>query len=655
MRAILALSLLSLVRAQESPTASSFIANGTAVINPVTITACGSAVVDDYGTLSITSALLSGQSTVSNSTTLLTYTVQSSPNLLISTRFTQDDINKGRVFAQPARSVLSVINSNVQVSINLQLNDQLANKAYCNLQVTIQYNYSPYINLQSSRQIITPVNQPVVISTKIYQLLEYHGLSLWNLNLTSVGVDFNQGTFGLLEYFSATTKNWEPLPPTAIIPYEWVDLKALRYNPNTFIGTTLLVLQVSTARGFKIVPWYDQTTKALTFNTTIQITSMAIPPTVNATAGITPQGIVALLSTPNPAYALMTCKDSYPQRFPLAINSPFGPYCTNFTTLGGSSTTFTTEFLGVSITLTTDVDAVVFFGTNIAPDSNYIPSTMTPIKFAGYLDYGAFYIQLSPATAQITSSGITFTSPEMMYDLAVAGIGPSQITGITFDPVAKTSAQFFVAKVTTDGPPQITMVLNKPGMFILCTSSAGGGGTPGGVGLRVNVPWGPFTYISTWQSRTFTYPVSKRGTLTTTIQSVTDLIVNVQPSCATKWVPGGFGFFDCFTIALSTSSTVLNANLTLEYVWIMPMVSDLNPSDPNNVQWSHFVTSLDGGTWNFDIPTDRNVANGSVSSRISSKQLGQWAVLGQPSAGMRIRCPSLLILVVGLVTSLRLL
>ncbi|KAI8622732.1 hypothetical protein BC830DRAFT_43 [Chytriomyces sp. MP71] len=562
--------------------------------SPISIPICGSATVADYGVLPITSALLTAKSSTGVATNQIVFTVMSSPNLQgIPTRFTQDDVNNGRIFTQPTQDVLTQINSNTAVNITLQAYDPLGHTAQCNIQVTIQYTYAPYINVQSTLKIATQVNQPIVITSQIYQLLEYHGLSTWNLNVTSVGFQFNQGGYGLLEVFKAASKKWEPLTPTSIIPYEWIDMQALRYNPNGFIGSTTLVLQASTGRGFTITPWLDLRTQSRTLNTTIQVTSAVVPTVANVTQPL----IIPLQNTPNPPDALMKCYVSYPTNsFPVSTKSPFGPYCVNFTTTAGVSTTFTSDFLGATITLTTISNAIVYFGTSVY-GADYIDAGSSPLGFAGYLDYGAFYLYVVPPTAVVASSSIVFTTPEIYYDEAVSGISSSQITVVDFDPVAKTHNYFFVTKVSNNGPPQITLNINPPGgMFILTTSSSNSGSS-NGTFKHITVAWAPFQFDTAWVSRTFTYPLTSTGAgiLTITIRSATDLLVNLLPSCnvmpvpgtTETWIPGGYGFFDCFTIDLSSNSAnPMNANVTMSYSWTLPMTAKYNYNfPPSSILW----------------------------------------------------------------------
>ncbi|KAJ3201503.1 hypothetical protein HDU82_008071 [Entophlyctis luteolus] len=563
------------VRAQDPVVVTSRLSPFANSLN-LNCTHSGPGYVDDYGYLLITPSLLTATSANNNTnTSQLTFTVQSSVDLIVSkVSFTQDDINTraSTLIITPQANLLTTINSTVTKNIVLLLNDQYGSSITCNLPIVVQYNFAPYLNPASSLTITTTSNQPSLLSSKILQIYERHGLSSWNLNLTNVGTDFSQGGRGLLEYFKGGS--WLPLPLNQPIPYEWIDIKALRYNPNGFVGTVNLVLQVVTARGFTLTPWIDSSTQQQTLQATVAVTCTS------------PTNSTVVATIPNPPDYGLSCYTSYPSVFTPSLQTPIGPYCMNFSTVAGVSVTATvTDFLSASLTLTTSVNAIVYFGTSIAPTSDYIPSGMSLLKFAGFLDYSAFYIYVTPSTASIVVNSLTFITPELAYDVAQAGITAASITGVTFDPVAKTSSQFFPSGVNLAGPPQITTALSTSnvGMFFFCVSSSS---TTNGTTDR-NVPYGTVTYIASWGTRQFVFPTSKHGYLLASVNANIDLRVSIMNSCATTWVPGGAGKFDCFTLSYSTTSaTTVQATIILQYTWNLPIAADYNAVDANNIEWA---------------------------------------------------------------------
>ncbi|KAJ3293878.1 RNA polymerase subunit AC19 [Rhizoclosmatium sp. JEL0117] len=285
-----------------------------------------------------------------------------------------------------------------------------------------------------------------------------------------------------------------------------------------------------------------------------------------------------------------------------------------------------------SLTLSTSVNAAVFWGASVAPTLDYIPTGYTPIRFAGYLDSGAWFIAFTPTTASITSGtppAITFTTPEMAFDQVpggVNGVPLNQITGIAFDPVSKTSSQFFPSSLNTNpGPPQITMALSmalsNPAFFMLLQANVNQG-----IGVSVNVQWGQVQYLGSWQSRTFNYPYAKYGTMSMTVTSAVDLQIVVLNTCATTWVPGGAAKFDCFTIsATTTSAATVSVSVSLGYVWNSNLNADYNYVTPTQIAWCRFISALDGGSWDSTLSGKPNVAGGFVNVTATGTQLGQWA------------------------------
>ncbi|KAJ3128024.1 hypothetical protein HK100_009419 [Physocladia obscura] len=486
--------------------------------------------------------------------------------------------------------------------------------------VVVQYAFSPYLNPASTLSLSTASNQPILITSKVFQIYERHGLSSWNANVTSVGAAFNKGGSGLLEYYSSG--NWLPLPLTQNIPYEWIDIQALRYNPNSFVGTISLILQVGTTRGYSLTPWLDSITSLQTLQGTI---------TIKTTSNTNSSSVVAVAKPPD---AGLTCYTSYPTIFAPTAATPIGPYCMSFSTVAGQSITATvSDFLSASLTLTTNVNAVVYFGTSVQPSTDYIPSGMILLPFAGFLDYSAFYIYITPSTAQIVTNSLTFLTPEVTYAEAQAGLTAGQITGIAFDPVAKTSSQFFPTSVNLQGPPQITTALttSNVGMFFFALGSSSNGTT------TRSVPYGTVTFIASWLTRDFQFPIANHGYLVARISSNVNVRVTIYSKCSIIWVPGGAGKFDCFTISYSTSSaSTVAMTIELQYFWNTPISADYNAVNSDTIQWANSTNSLDGGNWMY-APSILNLANGSVSITITQAQMGQWAVLGFANGDSKVQ------------------
>ncbi|ORY42554.1 hypothetical protein BCR33DRAFT_718248 [Rhizoclosmatium globosum] len=628
------------VLSQNTTSQSTATSDGGVIVNagtnPLTITACGPASVDDYGVLLITSTLLNTKSTntATNASTLV-YTILDSGSLIVTpAQFTQATINTppavNPVQVAPQALLIKQINGNLQVNISLSVKDQFQNSATCSFTVTVNYNFAPYLAI-SSPTITTVPNQPVVITSSIFKLMEKHGLSAWNLNLTYSWQGFSTQNYGYLEVYKQDAKSWILLPLTQVIPYQWIDQGALRYNPGaTFIGAGQLIFQVINSRGFKMTPWVTGGAAA-TLSATIQITCNAATNTTK------------IVPVPAPSQAGTYCFTKYPSTFQTTSQSPLGPYCSNFTTTAGVSTAqVLDQTLLPSLTLSTSVNAAVFWGASVAPTLDYIPTGYTPIRFAGYLDSGAWFIAFTPTTASITSGtppAITFTTPEMAFDQVpggVNGVPLNQITGIAFDPVSKTSSQFFP-------PPQITMALSmalsNPAFFMLLQANVNQG-----IGVSVNVQWGQVQYLGSWQSRTFNYPYAKYGTMSMTVTSAVDLQIVVLNTCATTWVPGGAAKFDCFTISATTSSAAtVSVSVSLGYVWNSNLNADYNYVTPTQIAWCRFISALDGGSWDSTLSGKPNVAGGFVNVTATGTQLGQWAVFSLASASERIS-PSLSLL-----------
>ena len=57
------------------------------------------------------------------------------------------------------------------------------------------------------------------LSPCVKHIALWNRLSMWNVNLTSVGAEFNAGGGGRLEYYSAAATQWMPMPLTMPFPY----------------------------------------------------------------------------------------------------------------------------------------------------------------------------------------------------------------------------------------------------------------------------------------------------------------------------------------------------------------------------------------------------------------------------------------------------
>ncbi|KAJ3070877.1 hypothetical protein HDU98_006110 [Podochytrium sp. JEL0797] len=609
--------------------------------SPLSFAACGPASVDDYGVFTITPDILLGKSTdPSVNASGILFTVYTNNQLVINQNtFTQDNINNptkaNLVQVTPVQLLVKQMASSAQVNLTILMTDPNKNSLSCNMPVTVVYTFAPYLNPSSSLTIATVPGQPVLITSTVFQILEKHQLSSWNLQLAASQI--TQGS-GVLEIYYASSQTWLPVPQ--FTPYEMIDAGALRYNPLNFVGTLHVTLTVSNSRGFRMTPWLDSQGNP-TFNATMQFTSTA---RTNSTVAFVP------VLSPIPPLATTNCKVTFPSRFLGSSLLPLGPYCTNFSTTANIPVTnfALTPPNGpqIQISLTTNINAMVYFGTAVAPTSaDYLPAGYTPLRFAGYFDYGSFFLYITPSNVIITSvtgngqPSITLVTPEISYDQIALGLTLGQISGTFFDPVYKNQATgvFPQSMNTNPGPPQLTMSLSQTeGMFMLLTSSSQT------TNSNAQVGYGGVQYLGAYQSRTFLFPVATAGNVSCRIVSQSDLQVTVLNKCATTWVPGGAGKLDCFnvTVVSQSSSASISVNVTLSYNWMLPLNTEFNSLPTSTITWTHFVNSLDGGNW---LASDSilDLANSMVTTSFlvtstSQNMLGQWGVYElPPNAGVR--------------------
>ncbi|KAJ3413794.1 hypothetical protein HDV05_007545 [Chytridiales sp. JEL 0842] len=497
-----------------------------------TFAACGPANVDDFGTLVLTSSLLRVQADPSYNPSQISYQVTRSADGSIPATFTQDDVNQGAV-TFVSNAPLATIGSSKPATITFIAADPTGQSVTCTMGVTINYNFAPTIEATSSLSITTTVGQPMLIDQGVLSMTEKHGLSTWNMNWTSVDTVFNRGGQGRIEYFTVAN-GWIPLPLTQPFPHQWVVNGALRYNPVRYIGRANFEIQLSNARGVTPTGSPVRTTIVITVN--------------NST--------VAVVATPNPPQANLDggCSISYPTPFPISFATPYGPFCTSAITSPNVPRTLSTPFLNSQLSITTATPANVSFGTAVFPTSDFIPPGLTPLSFAGYLDYGAFSIYIDPPTTVITS--MVYTSPELAYDTALTINKPSMITGIQFNDTNKQRSEFFVTSIETN-QPRLRMTLFSGGLFaLLAGSSQGNTGS--------NIQFGTVNFLGSWGNKSFVFPQSANGRLEMTISGTRDFTFALNLGGRTIWSPGSHVRVDYFT--LSTTTTVA-WNGTLTYVY----------------------------------------------------------------------------------------
>ncbi|KAJ3172742.1 hypothetical protein HK101_011140 [Irineochytrium annulatum] len=540
-----------------SPGAGSSAGSGSQV--PV-FTTCGSIVVDDFGTAYLTPKVLNISYYNGYVPANFTYDVSKSVGLSIPLTFSQADVINGTVFAQPNVPIQTMGTSKTS-SIVLSVYDPVGNSATCNISVTINYNFAPLADSNAAFAIATTTYSPVVIDRTILNVGEQHGLSMWNMNWTSIDPTFNKGNQGKLEYYDSVA-GWLQLPLTQAFPVSWVDNGAIRYNPTRYVGSANLNLQLTNVHSVSVTPALPLASGP--FNVTIVITVAA-----SATTSTTTK------STANPPLANLNCPVSFPaNNYPISYTEQFGTFCQNFTTVANVSTTWKSANLGVQLVVVTKAAAVVTFGTSIDLSSDYLPAGLQPISFVGYLDYGAF--SLSSVPAGVITSAI-LTTPEMSYWQALAITNTSQVTGVQVNTNTKSQTQFFVTSVDTVAPPKLHMTLYSEGVYALLRGAATGGA--GGA----TVQFGPNNFIASWGTKQFTFPSGEDGTLTANLTCGTDMSFSLLNSGNASWAPGGMSRIDYYTI--STNNKDSPYTMLLSYQWTNGRLMAMNV-DPSTIQWA---------------------------------------------------------------------
>ncbi|KAJ1569127.1 hypothetical protein HK405_009530, partial [Cladochytrium tenue] len=597
-------------RGNSAQTTSTTSASSTAV----TITACGPAAVDDFGVLTFNSSILLATAG-SYAATSITYEATNSPDGSISPQtFTQDDVNNGLVTYTPAVG-LTTLGATKSSSATFAVFVDSGNLATCTAAITISYHYAPSLDSSATYAISTSQYQPVLLTTSIVNFAEQHGLSTWYMNWSSTSTTFNAGTKGRIEYYSSST-GWTTLPLTQPFPHEWIVLGAVRYNPVNFNGTVALVLKLVNSLG-------------------IYITNSPIVANISITVATSSSKTVG--STAVSAYANLQCGDTYPSSFTPSFSSPIGAYCANFSAAASSTTTFTTPFLGstLSVTTTGSTAATVYFGFAINPPSSLLPSGYTTVTFAGYMDYGAFSISVSPASA---FSSAVFVTPEMTYDEALQITSSAAVAVVKFNASTSTTSVSYPSSVSTTAPPHMTINIYDTGYYAICQGNSSSSTTS-----TASVSYGSVVFVGTWGSKTYTFPTSSGvGQMQLTVNGSTDYTFSVVHSVATVWSPAASYRFDYFTISiLSSSSSSATCNMSMAYTISSTALTNQGISI-SKVAWGRFVSALDGGSWNFDQVTSVDSTNQLLTVNFNSSLIGQWGLFSRPSGARARRRESLI-------------
>ncbi|KAJ3199204.1 hypothetical protein HDU67_002992, partial [Dinochytrium kinnereticum] len=413
----------------------------------VTFSVCETAVlpVFDFGVLRLTTKVLDIAIEQGFQAANYTYQVLAANDGVIPASFSQTDLISGTVTFSP-NVPLQSIGATKSSLIQFLVSDPVGKTGQCTLNLQIRFGFAPQLDVTASFSVVTFTNTPVVLDRNVVSLNEAHGLSMWNMNWTS----------------------------------SWIDNGAIRYNPVNFIGSAVLSLQLS----------------GRTVSAPLPITGD--PFVVNVTISTSQGTSVVIQPTAAPPFSLLRCPVLRPDPFPFSFKMPFGPYCGSFSTVANTDFTWNAPFLGVRLVANTRTPANITFGTGVQPQSTQFPSDLNKtVQFAGYLDYGAFYIHVDPPTTAINS--LVLTSPELSYEQAMTLTQPSQITGWNID----TSTLFYVTAI--ENPvPRLRTTLYSAGSFIFL---AGVSGTNAGSTSNFGVN----SFLGAWGVRDYTFKENSFG------------------------------------------------------------------------------------------------------------------------------------------------
>ncbi|KAI8846579.1 hypothetical protein BC829DRAFT_264430 [Chytridium lagenaria] len=136
-------------------------------------------------------------------------------------------------------------------------------------------------------------------------------------------------------------------------------------------------------------------------------------------------------------------------------------------TTPNTDVTWNAPFLGIRLVANTKAAANITFGTGVRLAPNQFPPDLNrTLQFAGLIDYGAFYIHVTPPTVGINS--FTLTTPELSYEQSMSIVSPSQITGWLVD----TSTLFYVTSIQSP-VPRLRTILYTPGTFVFLAGASG--------------------------------------------------------------------------------------------------------------------------------------------------------------------------------------
>ncbi|KAJ3102240.1 hypothetical protein HDU97_000676 [Phlyctochytrium planicorne] len=547
--------------------------------------------VYDFGVLPISSKLIDLPIASGYVPDNYTYQVLAANDGVIAASFSHQDILNGSVTFSP-NVPLTAIGTTKTSSIQFLVSDPVGKTAQCTINVIIKFGFAPQADVTAAFSIVTFTQTPVVMDKNVIAFNEAHGLSMWNVNWTSTNAAFNQGKQGRLEYFTVAN-GWIPFPLTQPFPHSWIDNGAIRYNPVNFIGSATLTLQLSAKLSSGSLPI---TGDPFSFNVTITST----------------QGtVVATQPTPAPPYSQLRCPVLKPDPFPFTYKTPFGPFCGSFQTTANVDTKWKSPFLGVEIVANTKDKANITFGTGIQPTSDQFPPDLNAtVGFAGYLDYGSFYIYIDPPTVGINS--ITFTSPELSYEDATRLTAPSQITGWNID----SRTLFYITSIAAP-VPHLKTILYGAGTYVFLA-----GISQTNSGSSVN--YGVNSFLKSWGSKTYTFPENPYGSLIATLEAQTDMTFSLIEGGKSTWSPGGQIKMSHFTFNTTTTQPY---NFSMAFSYKKDALL-LNSIGARSMSWGIFKNSIDGGTWS--LTNNAILSENDHTLTVNVNSTGQWAVFGIP-------------------------
>jgi hypothetical protein len=306
---------------------------------------------------------------------------------------------------------------------------------------------------------------------------------------------------------------------------------------------------------------------------------------------------------PTPPLSSAPCQ-SIPDKlsFTPSIGSPAGAYCVQIAT-SQSSTDQLTNIPNPNPDFSLNLKQPGFtgtltFGTKLSPPASLIPAGLSPITFAGYIDYGAFYVSTSPASPSFTLNIIT---PQVTYNLIPYvntlknNISNNPFRFYKFNATTGERSAITASVGGTSGT-QLSLSISQPGTYMLLytsNSAVYNQSQSGNVNIDYNqqqIYIGPNVITYLFPSSSFKTPYGQLSIIlagTSTNPLTFDVISNFNNTGINNvpWSPDSMVMLDRFGFVDLDSTDFSGFNMTLVYTYQKTKFNGFTQPVESTITW----------------------------------------------------------------------